>query len=138
VDYIPLIRDTDMTTNVKFIGDEWVFIDSNIDFNDYYHKDSVIRKNNNIKVWVKRVYNQGNRIIDFIKQHINNDYLNNIHYSLLLYSINYTNYNYCIESLLHYNSCDVLLIDVKTNRQYKEIKSGSKVEKLIKQIINKA
>ena len=126
-----------MTTYVNVIGDKWVFIDSNTDFNAYYLKDSVIRENNNIKVWVKRVYNQGNKIIDFLKLHIYNDNYDEIHHSLLLYEIDYINYNYYIKSILHYNSDDVLIFDIKPNAECKKIKPDGKVENLIKQIINK-
>ena len=47
----------------EFVNDEsanWVFIGNNKDFTNYYLQDIVIRENNNIKMWVKLVYNQAN------------------------------------------------------------------------------
>jgi hypothetical protein len=47
-----------MSTFVKGDSDNWVLIDSNSDFTDYYLQDSLKRENHTIKLWVKRVYNQ--------------------------------------------------------------------------------
>jgi hypothetical protein len=130
-------EDKDMTIRVNDIGDKWIFIDCNTDCNDYYCQDSVIKKDYCIKVWIKRVYNQGNKILEFIKLHINNDHSDDIHHSFLLYSIDYINYKYCIESILHYNSDEVLLVSVNPDFKFKEIKPDSKVDKIYKQINNR-
>jgi hypothetical protein len=74
-----------MSTFVKGDSDNWVLIDSNSDFTDYYLQDSVKRENHTIKVWVKRIHNQFKENFDLSKPHIySNKNLNIINYLLLL------------------------------------------------------
>jgi len=77
-----------MSTFVKGDSDNWVLIDSNSDFTDYYLQDSVKRENHTIKVWVMRVHNQVKENFNLSKPHIySNKNLDIINYSLLLYSL---------------------------------------------------
>jgi hypothetical protein len=124
-----------MPTFVKKDSDKWVIIDSNTDCEDYYLQGSVIREGHTIKVWVKRVYNQNSLNNDFLRRHMKGHDLDIIHHSLLLYSINYIDYKYCIESLSHYNSEDVLLVNIETHPVCKKIKPDGRVENIFKQII---
>ena len=127
-----------MSTLVNGDSDNWVLIDSNADFTDYYLQDSVIRENHTIKVWVKRVHNQAKERFDLLKLHIgSSNNLDIINYSLILYSFDYIEYNYCIDRLLHYNDAGVLLVSVNISPECKEIKSNSEVEFIFNQIINK-
>jgi len=127
-----------MSTFVKGDSDNWVLIDSNSDFTDYYLQDSVKRENHTIKVWVKRVHNQVKENFDLSKPHIYiNQNLDIINYSLLLYSFDYIEYKYCIDRLLHYNDDGNLLCNVNISQECKEIKPNSEVEFILNQIINK-
>jgi hypothetical protein len=127
-----------MPTLVKGDSDNWVLIDSNADFTDYYLQDSVKRENHTIKVWVKRVHNQTKEKFDLIALHIDSsNNLDIINHSLILYSFDYIEYNYCIDRLLHYNDAGVLLVSVNISPECKEIKSNSEVEFIFNQIINK-
>jgi|GEM_PF-4763545 len=126
-----------MSTFVNDKCDNWVLIDidSNRHFTGYYLKESVIRENHNIKVWVKRVYNQSNNIINSLKPDNNNYDI--IHHSLLLYSFDYIDYKYYIESILHYNDNGDLLVNVKTFPKCIEIKPDSEVEFIFTPIIKR-
>jgi hypothetical protein len=127
-----------MSTFVKGDSYNWVLIDSNADFTDYYLQDSVKRENHTIKVWVKRVHNQSKKKFDLLKLHIDsNNNLDIINHSLLLYSFDYIEYKYCIDRLLHYNDDGILLCSVNMSRECKEIKPNSEVEFILNQIINK-
>jgi hypothetical protein len=127
-----------MSTFVKGDSDNWVLIDSNSDFTDYYLQDSVKRENHTIKVWVKRVHNQVKENFNLSKPHIySNKNLDIINYSLLLYSFDYIEYKYCIDRLLHYNDDDILLCSVNISHECKEIKPNSEVEFILNQIIKK-
>ena len=125
-----------MSTFVNSDSENWVLIDSNADFTDYYLQDSVIRDAYTIKVWVKRIYNHTKEKIDLLNPHTNNNNFDIIHHSLLLYSIDYIEYKYCIDNILHYNDDGVLLVNANVTPKCKEIKSGSEVEFIFKQIIN--
>jgi hypothetical protein len=127
-----------MPTLVKGDSDNWVLIDSNADFTDYYLQDSVKRENHTVKVWVKRVHKQTKEKFDLIELHIDSsNNLDIINQSLILYSFDYIEYNYCIDRLLHYNDAGVLLVSVNISPECKEIKSNSEVEFIFNQIINK-
>jgi hypothetical protein len=127
-----------MSTFVKGDSGNWVLIDSNADFTDYYLQDSIKRENHTIKVWVKRVHNQVKGKFDLSKLRIfGNSNLDIINYSLLLYSFDYIEYKYCIERLLHYNDDSNLLCSVNMSPECKEIKPNSEVEFILNQIINK-
>ena len=126
-----------MSTFVNSDSENWVLIDSNADFTDYYLQDSVIRDAHTIKMWVKRIYNHTKEKIDLLNQHTNKNDFDIVHHSLLLYSIDYIEYKYCIDNILHYNDDGVLLVNVNVTPKCKEIKSGSEVEFIFKQIINK-
>jgi len=126
-----------MSTFVNSDSENWVLIDSNADFTDYYLQDSVIRDAHTIKMWVKRIYNHTKEKIDLLNQHTNKNDFDIIHHSLLLYSFDYIEYKYCIDNILHYNDDGVLLVNVNVTPKCKEIKSGSEVEFIFKQIINK-
>jgi len=125
-----------MSTFVNSDSENWVLIDSNADFTDYYLQDSVIRDAHTIKVWVKRIYNHTKEEIDLLNQHTNKNDFDIVHHSLLLYSIDYIEYKYCIDNILHYNDDSVLLVNINVTPKCNEIKSGSEVEFIFKQIIN--
>jgi hypothetical protein len=124
-----------MSTFVINNNDRWVLIDSDTDCDDYYLQGSVIRENHNIKVWVKRVYNQQKINNEFLKRHMDNHKIDTIHHTLILYSFNYIDYLYCIESILHYNSDDMLLVDIETHPKCKPVKPDSRIENIFKRII---
>ena len=125
-----------MSTFVNSDSENWVLIDSNADFTDYYLQDSVIRDAYTIKVWVKRIYDHTKEKIDLLNSHTNKNNFDIIHHSLLLYSIDYIEYKYCIDNILHYNNDSVLLVNVNVTPKCKEIETNSEVECIFKQIIN--
>jgi hypothetical protein len=125
-----------MSTFINSDSENWVLIDSNADFTDYYLQDSVIRDAYTIKVLVKRIYKHTKEKIDLLNSHTNKNNFDIIHHSLLLYSIDYIEYKYCIDSILHYNEDSVLLVNVNLTPKCKEIKPDSEVEFIFKQIIN--
>jgi len=125
-----------MSTFVNSDSENWGLIDSNADFTDYYLQDSVIRDAYTIKVLVKRIYKHTKEKIDLLNSHNNKNNFDIIHHSLLLYSIDYIEYKYCIDNILHYNDDSVLLVNVNLTPKCKEIKPDSEVEFIFKQIIN--
>lgn len=117
---------------------EWSYVFSNEYLTWYYNSSSVkIDKNEKtIKVWVKQVFTEKGKK-DYLNEviSIDNQKYTDFKYSLLLYLINYRDWEYCTTNITDYSNSDNVLNSIKPPPKWKDILPDSTFEFFTNQLL---
>ncbi len=96
--------------------DDWVFVESNKNFDLYYNQSSVKidTQNKNIKVWVKRVYTENGKI-DYLNKYdiVGQQKYADLNHTLTCFLLDYNKYNCKVTQRIYYSKSGNVLKNVE-------------------------
>lgn len=117
-----------------YCEDDWVYVESNETFTDYYNSSSIKidKKNLTAEVWVKRVFTEKGKT-EFLRNCniIKKIKYNDIEYTLNLVLCDYKKWKWCITHLTYYSKSGNVLFDDKRPPNWMDIESTSIISALM-------